>query len=194
MPLLLVCKAFTSEALDVFYTSNTFAIAGSELSVILDTSPGARHIRNMKLVDVEPVLDLHDQRSAEAALSSVNFVAGHFTSLHTVILPYTLGVHPNSQVCILQTTPQSPGWHATTFNPPSYDFQLILYSKSTETIWQEFTEAGFHPSQYTFKKTLPYLEGQYEVLSLEEVWDEDMDESDYGGPRWATQMTLGLYE
>lgn len=134
-PLLTVCKAFSEEALDVFYIVNTSTLySEKEILKLVERSPHARRIRYTLLQDV-PAINVFDQRDLETSLAPVELLAAQCEDLQVVRMPGVI-----TQLCAdacetFSTCPTSLGVWEINFAQPRYPFRTYVSLPVLIDVW-----------------------------------------------------------
>lgn len=187
--MLRTCKAFSFEAIDVLYTRNVFSLPAAELKTLSDTNQYAHRMASIKILDADPIV-IHHEQDAKSTFALIDFLAEKCVSLYSVAVPYTF---PTPEDALKQPEPLFScvdavklGLSIALLEPPRYSFNLFLYYKLPEKVWDRFlanTPEGI-PIEILLLGQGPALFSC--SLSLREAKEEDLI--------WPASILLGVFE
>lgn len=127
LSILLICKTFSLEGIDAFYTHKSFLLDAATLDTTFETHPHAQLMTVVRPDNMEPI-DIGDQRNITSLMAPIDRLAAYCPKLHTVALPCTVSMGKQDFTDVLETVPTSLGRHHGRFLDSRYPFALLLYN------------------------------------------------------------------
>lgn len=127
LSLITVCKEFSLEALDAFYTTNLFDLYGhGEIDKLVEDSPHASRMRSVQLLDI-PAIIVIDQQELDVALKPVDDLASCCPGLKRVTVPGEITMPRGDVLQIFKLIPQGMTKAFADFAQPRYPFGLHIF-------------------------------------------------------------------
>ena len=125
--MLTTCRFFSTEAIDVLYAHNIFALSAADVRSLFERSPHACRMRVGYLMDVSSVY-IYDRSNLKRRLEPVEHLAMNCKNLKAVTIPYTNAPVATDADIVMRTEPEDMNTALAVFDVSRYGFRLCLQS------------------------------------------------------------------
>jgi len=190
--LLMTCKVFSAEAIEVLYTHNGILLDGTaEVYELFTRSLEARRAKKIKLINVTP-LRINDQEDVDDVLKPVDFVGAHCQDLQLVTIPWTNATRCNHARTVIRgiVMPLEAMW--AEFESERYPFGLMLWNQHLGNIWREYVTQGPIEADLEAQHE-KYIDATADVI-LNNTTPVDLIPDDEDNFKRAQALMLGVFE